>query len=379
MRTELLSWTASIGWQSTVSGSTVEAPQLVLYFGSRKSLEMDSVLQALGDRYPRASLLGCSTGGEIADEDSLDDSIVAVAIEFEHTSVKLASASIEGPDESFSVGEKLGDKLDKRDLQGVFVLSDGLRVNGSELVRGLTAAISKEVPITGGLAGDGPDFGMTLVGANGMPSCGRVAAVGFYGNRLQIGHGSVGGWDVIGPVRTITGSEGNVLYALDGKPALDLYKSYLGDEARNLPGSALLFPLKIHAPDDPETELVRTIVGIDEDAKSLIFAGDMPKGHKAQMMMGNFDHLVDGAAAAARDALGKSSGQGELAILISCIGRKLLMGQRIAEELEAVRSELGDVVPQLGFYSYGEISPHAVSGHCELHNQTMTITVLSER
>lgn len=168
------------------------------------------------------------------------------------------------------------------------------------------------------------------------------------------------------------------MYELDSQPALDLYKRYLGDEAQNLPGSALLFPLQIRPTENASHEVVRTIVGVEEENHSMIFAGDVPQGYVARLMRGNFENLIEGAARAARMAETKVNGHDKLAILISCIGRKLLLGQRIGEEVEAVSESLVAAVPQIGFYSYGEISPHATTGKCELHKQTMTITVFSE-
>jgi hypothetical protein len=86
---------------------------------------------------------------------------------------------------------------------------------------------------------------------------------------------------------------------------------------------------------------------------------------------------VDGAGRAAESAAAVSGPC--LGLLVSCIGRKLLMGQRIAEEVEIVADVLGAGASLMGFYSYGEISPHGFTGKCELHNQTMTITTISER
>ena len=208
-----------------------------------------------------------------------------------------------------------------------------------------------------------------------------VAAIGFYGNAIRIGHGNAGGWDEFGPRRRITRSNGNVLFELDGEPALELYKRYLGDEAKGLPGTALLFPLRIHDPKQPDRDLVRTVLAVDHNTGSMTFAGDMPEGWVSQLMRGNFHRLASGAAMAARQsvaAFAEKPGNDSVAILVSCIGRRLLMGQRTVEEVEAAGGELGAKMPTLGFYSYGEISPHAASGVCQLHNQTMTVTTFTE-
>jgi hypothetical protein len=209
-----------------------------------------------------------------------------------------------------------------------------------------------------------------------------VGAVGFYGPAIRIGHGSAGGWDEFGPRRQITRSRGNVLFEFDDEPALDLYERYLGEEeVQGLPGSGLLFPLRIFDLERPDHDIVRTILAVDREARSMTFAGDVPEGWTAQLMRGNFDRLAAGAALAARqavDGVGENRSGDQVAILVSCIGRRLLMGQHTADELEAARAEFGPRISQLGFYSYGEISPHRVSGVCELHNQTMTVTTIAE-
>jgi hypothetical protein len=245
-------------------------------------------------------------------------------------------------------------------------------------VRGLAAGLPDAVAVTGGLSGDGARFERTLVGIDGEVAPGRVATVGFYGDSLRVGYGSVGGWDPFGPERVITRSSGNVLYELDGCSALALYRRYLGHHAADLPASGLLFPLSLRIPRE-ETSVVRTILAIDEEAQSLTFAGDVPEGSLARLMRANFERLIDGASGAGV-ASGQSHGPGaaQLAILISCVGRKLILRQRVEEEVEGVRDVLGDQAVLAGFYSYGEISPFSASTRCELHNQTMTITTLTE-
>lgn len=311
-----------------------------------------------------------------------DDEIAAVALRFAATKLRLACESVESSTRSRACGEAIGRGLGADDLAGIFVLSDGLNVNGSELVAGITHVVGRGVPVTGGLAGDGARFQETLVGGDCPPRNHTVAAVGFYGNAIRIGHGSAGGWDEFGPRRQITRSQGNVLFELDGEPALDLYERYLGeDEAKGLPGTALLFPLRIRDPERPGHDIVRTVLAVDRSARSMTFAGDMPQGRAGQLMRGNFDRLAAGAADAAQQAtakLGDAANGAKLAVLVSCIGRRLLMGQHTVDELEAAGSEVGAKVPRLGFYSYGEISPHSSSGLCELHNQTMTVTTIAE-
>ncbi len=371
-------WSADAGWRfdAAAASGLPESAQLVLYFAAPGTLDDGSRLRELRARCPAAKLVGCTTGGEILGSEVYDGTIAAAAIRFAAARVELRSENVESCGGSYQAGCRLGAGLPHPGLRGVFVLSDGTRVNGSDLVRGLKETLPDGTVLTGGLAGDGAAFKATLVGADAEPVAGAILALGFYGDGLDIRHGSFGGWDAFGPERLITRADGNVLFELDGEPALDLYQRYLGDEAANLPGSALLFPLRVRMQQDRGADLVRTVVGVDEERRALIFAGDVPAGCTAQLMHGDFDHLIDGAGIAARQAVG--DGSAALAILVSCIGRKLLLGQRIAEEVEAVTAVLGAACTPIGFYSYGEISPHAFTGSCELHNQTMTITVIRE-
>lgn len=374
-----LNWTATTGWQP--DDFSQETPDLVLYFGSRQSLADRAPFDVLQALCPHAHIMCCTTGGQIQNDAIIDDKINGVALKFRATKLKAVSQKVADATDSRRCGEVIGKALAAGDLAGAFVLSDGLHVNGSELVAGIASQVGA-VPITGGLAGDGSQFLETLVGLDHQPESRVVAAVGFYGPVVRIGHGSAGGWDVFGPKRRITRSRGNVLLELDGQPALDLYERYLGeDEVKGLPGSALLFPLQIHDPAHPEHEIVRTVLAVDRDSRSMTFAGDMPEGWVSQLMRGTFHRLADGAATAAtqaREALKISRDNDGVAILISCIGRRLLMGQRSLEEIEAAGAALGSHLHRLGFYSYGEISPHAASGICDLHNQTMTVTTITE-
>jgi hypothetical protein len=374
MRARQSLWTAHQGWTGHPGGRS----DLLLAFGGTRAITDAALWRDLSTRYPGATLLGCSTGGEIHGSDVLDESLSVTSLRFARTALRSAEARVETAADSFKAGQEIGRGLYAPDLRTIFVLSDGTRVNGSELVRGIRACTGNNVVITGGLAGDGPRFGTTYVGLNGTPIPGRVAAVGFYGDDIAVGHGSAGGWDVFGPERNITRSKGNVLYELDGKPALDLYKHYLGEDAERLPGSGLLFPLKVYPRDLPGEALTRTIVAVNEENRSMTFAGDMPEGFSAQLMRGNFDRLIEGAAEAAQQAALSQSGD-RVAILVSCIGRKLLLGQRICEEVEAVQDVLGTDIALTGFYSYGEVSPHAATHCAELHNQTMTVTVFGEK
>jgi len=365
-------------WEPTTGAGSLDSAQLVLVFGSTAGLQDPGTWSELARSYPRARVVACSTAGQISGIHVHDDGIVATALELTHGHIAVSSAQLTEADDGTALGALVASRLPREGLVHVLVLSEGLRVNGSALVAGMVATLPAGIGVTGGLSGDGPRFEHTAVCLDGPSPTQQVVAIGFYGTRLHVGFGSRGGWDPFGPERRITRSVGNVLHELDGEPALDLYKRYLAEHAAGLPASGLLFPLTIwSATSEP---IVRTILAIDEVARSLTFAGDVPMGHRARLMRANVERLVDGAASAAKTSLeGTTLTSPDLALLISCVGRKLVLKQRTEEEVEAVREAFGESTVMTGFYSYGEIAAFSRTAPCELHNQTMTITTISER
>lgn len=379
MELEVLTYKEKKGWSSDQFPKLDSPNTLVILFVAPEFLRNPDPIEEIFKSYPQSIIMGCSTGGEIIGAEVIDLSIVVGIIKFKSTKLDVAVSKIDKNEDSYAVGEKIAKKLTQKNLRGIFVLSDGIKVNGSELIKGLNSKLSEKIVVTGGLAGDGDRFKKTFVIANKKIAPDSVVGVGFYGDKIRIGHGSQGGWDTFGPERIITKSEGNILYELDGKPALALYKEYLGKRAKDLPASGLLFPLSIRENEQDTKNIVRTILGIDEATQSLRFAGDIPEGYLVKLMRANFDRLVTGANDAALSAGShqKDAHLPLLAVAISCIGRRLLLGEYTEEETETTLESLPKDTKQIGFYSYGEISPYA-RGYCDLHNQTMTITTISE-
>jgi hypothetical protein len=381
MRVHQSLWRPGAGWSDADGVPSTLDPlpaQLVLVFGSTEAMQREEPFAQLRACCPGALIAGCSTAGEILGTTVHDDTLVASAIRFERSRVRAACLPISDSADSAAIAAALAMALVEPDLRHVLVLCDGLSVNGTAFARALRDTLPAGVEATGGLAADADRFRQTVVALDGVGRPHQALAIGFYGESLHVGYGSLGGWDCFGPSRLITRSVDNVLYELDGAPALDLYRSYLGDDAADLPAAGLRFPLALEDPDG-RTSLVRTVLAIDEAAGSMTFAGHMPQGMQARLMRANFDRLVEGASGAATAGCGGLGGvPPEFAILVSCVGRKLVLRQRVEQETEAVREVLGPQAAMSGFYSYGEICPQGEVGRCELHNQTMTITTFAE-
>jgi hypothetical protein len=369
-------WEPSAGWSRPLPEWDGERT-LVMAFGPSALLDEPGPLNELVTAYPTSQVVGCSSAGEILADSVGDDTVTVAVCRFETSRVVVACEPVPDPDDSYQVGKSLTQRLSQDpELQAIFVLSNGVGVNGSTLVAGLVDGAGPEVQIAGGLAGDGPRFQRTWVLVDGQPRAGWVTAVGLAGPRMRVGHGSGGGWEIFGLERRVTRSTGNVLYELDGQPALALYKKYLGDRAAGLPATALLFPLAVRLPGAGDRRLVRTILGVDEETQSLTFAGDVPEGSLAQLMRASLHRLIDGAHLAAEQVAAPPEG-GALAVAVSCVGRRLIMGSRTEDELEAVLRGLPPGMEMVGFYSYGEIGS-ILAGTCDLLNETMTIATFWE-
>jgi len=386
VRVRTAHWSAATGWSSEpaelsdVLGSSPEAAArtAVFVFGASDLAVVAEPLAELTRALGPARMIGCSTAGEVLNDQLSDDGLVVATCQFDQARVSAAAVPVTDSAGSFEAGRLLAEQLleQDRELAAIFILSDGIVVNGSDLVAGLAAG-APGVPVSGGLAADGPRFGQTWVLADGQPQAGYLAGLGFSGDSLQLGFGSAGGWDVLGPDRRITRSAGNVLYELDGQPALALYKKYLGERADELPASALLFPLSVRPPEEPDHAVLRTVLAIDEQEQSMTFAGDVPQGSLARLMRATIDRLVDGAEAAARQCgPGAGPDSDTLALAVSCVGRRLVMRRQSEDELTAAVAGLPAGATMLGYYSYGEISPRGATS--DLLNQTMTVTTLHE-
>jgi hypothetical protein len=356
-------------------------PQLVILFGSRAMFERNGKAVEVSKHFSNALTIGCSTAGEISNHGVSDDTLVITGVHFDsEVTLKPVFAEIPSMQDTLSSGRRIGEQLDKPNLKAVFVLGRGLEINGSALIEGLRQILGPQTLITGGLAGDGSRFQQTFTILNGQLSDTNVVGFGIYGKSIQVTYGSSGGWEVFGPIRKVTKAKENILYELDGEPALEIYKKYLGQKAKDLPASGLLYPFAVLKDSQDSTGIIRTILAVDETSKSVTLAGDIHEGGLVRLMHSTNQGLIAGAEGAATATVHHMKGKHNdgLGILISCVGRKLVMGPDVEDELDAVRKVFGVTSTVTGFYSYGEICPTGETAESKLHNQTMTITYLYE-
>lgn len=351
---------------------------LVLVFGNRLVLESIPVYKEIKELFNNAHVVIGSSCGNVTSKYVEDSSVTATAIDFEKSEYIIKTSNVLNTDlDSFKTGKELVEQFPLQGLKFILVVSEGSFINGSQLTEGMKSVAPENVLITGGLCGDSERFEKTIASYNEEPKEGEIIAIGLYGESLEISFSIFGGWTPFGPERIVTKSEGNILFELDDKPALDLYKQYLGDKAKELPSAALLYPLNVKSEGENQS-IVRSILNIDEGKNAMIMAGDIPVGSNVQLMMTNIDNIANASEMAVRGASKDRLKDSELALLISCIGRKLVLDQRVEEEVEEVVNIIGDIPTVCGFYSYGEIAPFNGESSCRLHNQTITVTLISE-
>ncbi len=365
-------------WINQSSSIDSQSVSILLVFADRALLENENLTAGLKKMHPEARLIFCSTAGEIYQREVEAETAVCVALSFDSTPFHLAAGNIKSHKNSFDLGKNIATQLPSSDLRYILVIADGNKINGDELLSGIQENMDPGVTISGGMAGDGVLFQKTLVGLDNDMQEGNVVLMGLYGNKIRVGTGFKGGWDVYGPERVITKSNGNILHEIDGENALDLYKKYLGKYAEELPSSALFFPISIKS-DKDDFFIVRTILSVDEKNKTMTFAGNLPQGSVVRFMKSNFDRLIHAASGAGEDAMKDlDQPKADLALLVSCVGRKLVLANRTEEEVEAAVENFSKGTTVAGFFSYGEIAPMKNSQKSHLHNQTMSVTTFTE-
>lgn len=366
------------GWQCIKPFKKKHAPQLVLVFGCVELFSDKQILSDIQTTYPSSLIVGCTTAGEIVDSSAYESILSVSAIFFEKSYVKSAMIKVDEQLSSYDLGTRIVQDFSLSGLKHILLFCAGVGINGGKLVDGVQSRVADNIKITGGIAGNSTLSSHTLIMTNqGEIYPDAVVAVGLYG-AVDVGYGVYAGWDSFGIERHVSKSEHNIVYEIDNYPALSLYKSFLGDLSKDLPHSGLLFPLSVRV-DDTDSPVIRTIMGVDETTQSIIMAGGIEEGSYIKLMKTNVDRLIDGASIAVDRAI-ESIGHktSSFALLVSCVGRKMVLRQLKEEELDVVKDRVGQETTMVGFYSFGEFSPHSKKTKSTLHNQTMSITLFSE-
>ena len=335
----------------------------------------EGLYNQLKTKYKNANIVIFSTSGHFVSSEILDETPIVSAIEFENSSITMDQFSIADFATSFDLGESIGKSI-KKEVKGVCIISDGGLINGTELISGINANVLKEVPIFGGMAGDGTRFQKTLVGANQNPEVGNVVIIQFFGEGISIKSNSDFGWTSLGLEFKITKSESNKLIEIDKKNAYDVLYEFLAPESEEkFAELTLYYPFLLK--DSSDEGVIRTPILVNHKEKTLVYAGNMPEGSMVKLMKSGTMQLLDSTLEVAQKCV-LSKEENSFVLAISCVGRRVVLEDMANEEFTEIQSIFGERSCYFGFYSYGEFSRSGFEENCKLHNQTLTLAVLQE-
>jgi hypothetical protein len=335
-------------------------------------------LTLISAKFPSSSFVGATSAGQIGGEFIYDNECVITALKFKKAKFFLKTFEHVSSESSFDIGKQIAMLGNEHDVHSALIFSEGLNINGTKLSEGINLT-NKKIVYSGGLSGDGSDFKETLVFTKDKFIPNAIAVV-YFDKNVEFRTSAAGGWTSFGIERRVTKSHNNIVYEIDEKPAINLYNDYLGSKAKLLPSYGLHFPICLTSKNNnAETELVRTLLAIDEVAGSLTFAGDVNEGCEIKLMKSTTKDLIHSAQSLfAEKLLEINNLEGDVfSFLVSCVGRRLVMGQNTEEEF--VLPPLPFEVIRTGYYSYGELSKSIKENKCSLHNQTFTLTLIWEK
>lgn len=363
----------------------VSNPELMIVFSSVRH-DQREMLDGVREVSKDIPLIGCSTAGEITLEGSAEGSVAVMAIQSDAIDFTIGK----GGDLKIGVREA-GAEL-ARNIQGsakspvncLLMLTDVLNGNGAEVVRGIQDVMGGNSLIVGGAAGDDFLFKQTFEYYNDDISSSSIVGAGLSGD-YGIGVGVRHGWVAIGTPMKVTKSEGAVLKELDGRPAVSIYEDYFGKKAEELREEplaklAITYPLGMNVEGDEEL-LIRDPITVD-DQGAITCAAEIPEGAEVRLMIGSKEEAIAAAKDAAEQAKEQLQGKAPRAIIIfNCIARRKLFGRYAKDEIDAIKDVLGQEVPLIGFYTYGEIAPIGENQDrrfSRFHNETAVVMVLGD-
>ncbi|MFH1114932.1 MAG: FIST N-terminal domain-containing protein [Pseudomonadota bacterium] len=324
------------------------------------------------------AVVGCTTDGEISTGGFGTDSAVLAGVVTDQIQFHVVSAQGLGKD-PLEAGRRIAVKLPP-EVSYVQIFSDGLTGNGCAILRGIASVLGEDVPIAGGTAGDAGRFRQTWQFHGPRVLTDSVTAIGFTGD-FTVGTGVSSGWSPVGTVKIVTRARANVVYELNGEPALDVFKRFLGRHADKLPAVGVEYPLGIvskpGAPGEEEYHLIRATMSVSREEGSISFAGEIPEGAAVRLTCGDNDSILKATEEAVRRALaGLGAARPRMVFFYSCMARRIVLGRRTKEETEVLYRTLNKRLPLIGFYTYGEYCRLRAGGPSLFHNETATVSII---
>lgn len=327
-------------------------------------------------------LIGCSSAGEIVDENIYEKKISVLIMDINKSYYNLLYKEIR-EETNYNSLQILGTEIvDVYENPAVLLFTGGMTLDGDEVVNQIKKAKKSDYPIYGGMAGDDLTFEHTFSFTNNWITKKGVVALVINNDKVKVQGKCVSGWEGMGTKHQITKSKGNILYEIDGKPALEVYKNYFhfhthfkkevlenNDFFESITGQ---YPLIINRSDD--YTIMRSPLVSDFKNDAIVLAGSVIEGEFFQFGIAPDFELLEKTTESFKN-LKKEMPKIDAALMINCKGRHTALGPEIIEEIEAIHKLWQ--APTVGFFSYGEIG-NATNGTCEFHNVTCTLATLTE-
>lgn len=346
-------------------------PQAGILFAA-VDFDRELILQEIDRAFPDIELIGCTTDGELSS-----------VLEFQQDSIVLTVFYGEGVEIRAAVGRNISQDPEgiarataaavKREfnlpIRLAIALPESLTTSAVSILRGLEAGLGDNIPLFGGAAAEPREVQRTYQFYKTEVFSDAVPILLFAGD-IQFSHGLASGWQPMGKRSQITKVDKNIIYEIDGKPALDFYHHYLNDYK---PDSA--YPLAVFPPGE-ERFFLRGAISYDLEEGSVKVSGDVPEQSIVQITDTTLEDVVNASAASFAEAWKNYAGtEPKAALCFSCAWRRWVMGTRANEEYQALAPALQDKIPASGFYTYGEVAPLQDNGQTFFHNTTF-VTLL---
>ena len=338
-------------------------------------------------------MVGGTTAGEISTSGFSTESVVIMALSSDELYFVTGIGLNMRHDETAcgaALAKKVSNKMPAKEALSLLIFPDGMGGDGVKVIEGLHSVMGSGFEIVGGYLGDGEDFQTTYQYYDGKVYTDAIPGLLVCGKEsFKTGIGVRSGFESIGNRFWCTESQGNVVRKFDDEAALDLYKEFLGEErSQRLPGVCLEYPFGLIdekvSIGGKEYFQLRCGLAVDHEKKTITLAASIPEGGAITLTTASRGDIINGAEMAAQQAKESLEGAAPKAILMfSCVGRNLVLGRRTEEEVAAVKKVLGEDVPLIGFYTYGEIGPiDKMEPHLSVtkfHNETVVVWVLGSK
>ncbi|QNJ97676.1 FIST signal transduction protein [Constantimarinum furrinae] len=352
-------------------------PTLAIVF-----LSIKHNIEALCDLFQQngIAVFGATTSGEFIDGDIEEGCITVMLLDINPEYFKLIFMET-GDETTFENAKQLGRAGKKAFSNPAFIITSGwLTQDGENIIDGITEGCGSDVTIFGGMAGDDLSLQGPIAFTYGNSSDKGLLGLIIDEDKIEINGIATCGWKAIGTTKTITKSEGNIVYTIDDKPALDMIIKYLGVDFDFDAGNEIVTQIGAYYPLQMEREnvapVMRTAMLANREDRSLICAGIVPQGAKVKFSLPPDFDAIEIVVQECMDVKNDKQPEADALIMFSCVSRLLSFGILIQEEIEQVQNVWN--APMVGFFTYGEFGKSKTGKH-EFHNNTCCIVALKEK